>query len=106
MWTEDVEVLEALFYQSCWVEMIRVVGGRCGGGRRRKSGQELQHDADQAMDAEVAKRVEKEYCCFVAPYTGDRMKVGWQEGVGDDEVEEGGLSCSRGMVGGWWRDDF
>jgi hypothetical protein len=54
----------------------------------------------------VVKRVEDEDCCFMASHTGIGVEYSWQDGVGDDEVEEGGLSGSRSMVGGWWRDEL
>jgi hypothetical protein len=53
----------------------------------------------------VVQGVEEDDCGVLAG-EGDGGEGGWENGVGYDEVEEGGFACSGGVVGWWRRDEF
>lgn len=64
------------------------------------SGEEVEDHGGEAGDAEMAERVEEDDCCVVPVEVGDGGECLREDGVGYDQVEQGGFASSRWVMGG------
>ena len=78
----------------------------CGGWGGEFGDEQVEDYASQAGHSEVVEWVKKDDGAGVAVDVGDQRVCWWEDGLGDDEVEEGGFARAGWVVAGWWRDEL
>ena len=63
---------------------------------------EIEHYTREAGNAEAVEWVEKDDCCIVAVEVCYGVECRREDGVGYNQVQQGGFASSCWVVGGWW----